>query len=67
MNFSVVYKKESSHQSSGNEKKYIRAMLPSSPLHKLQTSIIPIPAQRILTRGGAHTCGGRSASQVPQT
>ena len=49
------------------KKKYIRAMLPSSPLQELQTSITPIPAQRIRTRGGAHTCGGRGASQVPQT
>ena len=39
---------------------------PSSPLQEFRTSVSPIPAKRIHTNGGAHTCGGRSISQVPQ-
>ena len=40
---------------------------PSRPLQEFQTSVSPIPAKRIRTRGGAHTCGGRSVFQVSQT
>ena len=39
---------------------------PSSPLQEFQTSVSPVPAKRIRTRGGAHICGGRNVSQVPQ-
>ena len=93
MNFYVVYKKESSHQSSDDEEEVdtynppapqppanqsnsidnniIQASAPtpqqpSSLLQEFQTSVSPIPAKRIRTRGGAHICGGRSVSQVPQ-
>ena len=40
---------------------------PSSPIQEFQTSVSPIPAKRIRTRGRAHICGGPSVSQVPQT
>ena len=82
MNFYVVYKKESSHQSSEDEEEVdtysptappttpanqsnnidsniiqsstSTPQKPSSPLQEFQMSVLPVPAKRICTRGGAH-------------